>query len=184
MLQPTSSEKRRLWKAKPWRLNRVLLAKVVLSRNFWPSIWIFTKTTIDLEPHNSDFFSIHSVESGFLETNSKAANQTTPAVYLSLRIYLYSSPKPIRDIQLNQKRLLWQLVIGNWAFEHMEQSTDLLEWSPNNSFLIRNCPMPKQPSLNQLYPFHNQYFCLKFSLSIYKYIFHTLGVGFQFKSTQ
>ena len=43
MLRPTSSEKRRLWKPKQWRLNRVLLAKVVLSRYFWPTSWILLK---------------------------------------------------------------------------------------------------------------------------------------------
>ena len=33
------------------------------------------------------------------------------------------------DIQLNHKRLLWQLVIGNWALGigHLEQCTDLIE---------------------------------------------------------
>ena len=44
------------------------------------------------------------------------------------------------------------LVIGYWAFGHMEQCNDLLEWLPNNSLH----PMPnswcsKQPVLNQLY---------------------------------
>ena len=43
MLRHTSSEKRRLWKPKQWRLNRVLLAKVVLSRYFWPTSWILLK---------------------------------------------------------------------------------------------------------------------------------------------
>ena len=43
MLKPTSSEKRRLWKPKQWRLNRVLLAKVVLSRYFLPTSWILLK---------------------------------------------------------------------------------------------------------------------------------------------
>ena len=43
MLKPTSSEKRLLWKPKQWRLNRVLLAKVVLSRYFWPTSWILLK---------------------------------------------------------------------------------------------------------------------------------------------
>ena len=38
-----ASEKRRLWKPKQWRLNRVLLAKVVLSRYFWPTSWILLK---------------------------------------------------------------------------------------------------------------------------------------------
>ena len=38
-----SSEKRRFWKPWQWRLNRVLLAKVVLSRYFWPTSWILLK---------------------------------------------------------------------------------------------------------------------------------------------
>ena len=37
---PTNSEKLQLWKPKQWRLNRVLLSKVVLSRYFWPTSWI------------------------------------------------------------------------------------------------------------------------------------------------
>ena len=34
----------------------------------------------------------------------------------------------------------WSLVIGRWAFGHMAQRNDLLEWPPN-----------KEPLLNQLY---------------------------------
>ena len=34
---------RRLWKPKQWRLNRVLLAKVFLSRYFSPTSWILLK---------------------------------------------------------------------------------------------------------------------------------------------
>ena len=37
------SEKRRLWNPKQWRLHCVLLAKVVLSRYFWPTSWILLK---------------------------------------------------------------------------------------------------------------------------------------------
>ena len=43
MLLPTRSKKGRLWKPKQWQLNHVLLAKVVLSRYFWPSSWILLK---------------------------------------------------------------------------------------------------------------------------------------------
>ena len=39
-----TNRKRRLWKPKQWRLNRILLAKVVLSRYFWPT------RAIDSEP--------------------------------------------------------------------------------------------------------------------------------------
>ena len=35
---------------------------------------------------------------------------------------------------------IWSLVIGRWAFGHMAQRNDLLEWPPN-----------KEPLLNQLY---------------------------------
>ena len=38
-----SSEKRQLWKQKQWRLNRVLQAKVLLSRYFWPTNWILLR---------------------------------------------------------------------------------------------------------------------------------------------
>ena len=48
---------RRLWKLKQWRLNRVLLAKVFLSRYFSPTSWILLKQlflsaswAIDSEP--------------------------------------------------------------------------------------------------------------------------------------
>ena len=50
MLYPTSSEKRWLWKPKQWRLNRVLLAKVVLSQYFWPTSWILRKQLLFLSP--------------------------------------------------------------------------------------------------------------------------------------
>ena len=48
MLEPTSSEKCRLWKPKQWRLNRLLLAKVVLSPSLWPTSWIVLKLLIPL----------------------------------------------------------------------------------------------------------------------------------------
>ena len=48
MLEPTSSEKCRLWKPKQWRLNHLLLAKVVLPPSLWPTSWIVLKLLIPL----------------------------------------------------------------------------------------------------------------------------------------
>ena len=42
MLQPTSSEKRRLWKPTQRQTNRVLLAKIVLSSYFFTNYLDFT----------------------------------------------------------------------------------------------------------------------------------------------
>lgn len=51
--------------------------------------------------------------------------------------------------------MFWQLVIGIWAlgFWGIREShyNDFLEWPPNNSFPAGNCPMLKQPILNQVY---------------------------------
>ena len=59
-------------------------------------------------------------------------------------------------IQLNQNLGNWSLVIGHWAFRHMEQKcNDLLEGTPNNSFPMRNSQCPKQPLVNRLYVQHH-----------------------------
>ena len=49
--------------------------------------------------------------------------------------------------------MLWQLVIGNWAFGiwPKEQCNNLLEWPQNNRFPVPSYQSPKQPLLNQLY---------------------------------
>ena len=49
--------------------------------------------------------------------------------------------------------MLWQLVIGNWAFGiwPKEQCNNLLEWPQNNRFPVPSYQSPKQPLLYQLY---------------------------------
>ena len=80
-------------------------------------------------------------------------------------------PNILYHIELNQKRLLWQLDIEHLGM-HTEQCNDLREWPPNNRF-----PMPKAFFIEWAICYTLNFRLLALSYYIQQVVWPITGVG-------